>query len=217
MLRKGALFEMGFFITFEGQEGAGKTTQAQLLYEFLQETEGEEGREILLTREPGGTELTEAIRGIIMDKKHHNMSTITEVLLFLAARAQLVSEIIRPILSKGGIVICDRYIDSTIAYQAFGNELGMDFILELCKFATDNLMPDITFLLEIDPKIGLARKDSALLDRIEERGDDFHLRVKKGYDRVAKDYSERVQIIDSAQPMETIHKYIREKIQEGIL
>lgn len=201
---------MGMFITFEGQEGAGKSTQAKLLYDCLSVD-----YPTILTREPGGTELTEHIRSIIMDRAHNNMTKTTEALLFLAARSQLVEEVIRPHLSRGGIVICDRFIDSTIAYQAFGNDLGVEFITKLCDFTTSGLMPCMTFLLEVDPLIGLGRKHGEL-DRIESRPPEFHAAVKAGYQYVAETYKDRIVTIDSSLGIEDIHKTILNKVKDII-
>ena len=203
---------MGIFITFEGQEGAGKSTQAKLLCDYLLLG----GYNAILTREPGGTLLTESIRSIIMDNKNQNMSTATEALLFLAARAQLVSEIIAPHLAKGGIVICDRFIDSTIAYQCFGNELPIDTITNICNFATDNLMPDITFFLQIDPIMGLSRKNTENFDRIEQRGVDFHNKVKQGYDYLINQNQKRIKIVSSLLDIDTIHNYVVQQVSKLI-
>jgi dTMP kinase len=145
---------MGLFITFEGTEGSGKSTQARLLYERLQAR----GYPVILTREPGGTHIGEMIRRIVVDLHHTEMSADTEILLFSAARAQLVSEIIRPYLDMGGIVLCDRYADSTLAYQGYGLQRNLDDLRLITRLATGGLMPDLTFYLDLPAEEGLERK-----------------------------------------------------------
>ncbi len=145
---------MSLFITFEGPEGGGKSTQARLLYQWIQE----QGYPVILAREPGGTRIGELIRRILMDLQHTEIDTTTEILLFSAARAQLVGELIRPYLATGGIVLCDRYADSTYAYQGYG--LGRDLaeLHTITRIATGGLQPDLTFYLDIDARAGLERK-----------------------------------------------------------
>lgn len=145
---------MGLFITFEGLEGCGKSTQARLLYERLQAR----GYPVILTREPGGTRIGEMIRRILVDLQHTEMAATTEALLFAAARAQLVSELIRPYLATGGIVLCDRYADSTYAYQGYGLGRDLDELHAIIKVATGGLVPDLTFYLDLSPEEGLERK-----------------------------------------------------------
>lgn len=145
---------MGLFITFEGTEGSGKSTQARLLYERLQAR----GYPVILTREPGGTHIGEMIRRIVVDLHHTEMSADTEILLFSAARAQLVSEIIRPYLDMGGIVLCDRYADSTLAYQGYGLQRNLDDLRLITRLATGGLMPNLTFYLDLPAEEGLERK-----------------------------------------------------------
>lgn len=145
---------MGLFITFEGLEGSGKSTQARLLYERLQAR----GYPVILTREPGGTRIGEMIRRILVDLQHTEMAATTETLLFAAARAQLVSELIRPYLGTGGIVLCDRYADSTYAYQGYGLGRDLDELHAIIKIATGGLIPDLTFYLDLTPEEGLERK-----------------------------------------------------------
>ncbi|RMD78892.1 MAG: dTMP kinase, partial [Chloroflexi bacterium] len=143
----------GLFITFEGPEGAGKSTQARRLYERLQAA----GYPVILTREPGGTRIGELIRRILIDLRHTEMAPTTEILLFSAARAQLVSELIRPYLATGGIVVCDRYADSTFAYQGYGLGRDLEELRVITEVATGGLKPDLTFYLQIDVEIGLQR------------------------------------------------------------
>ena len=148
---------MGVFITFEGPEGSGKSTQARLLYERLQGL----GYPAILTREPGGTRIGEMIRRILVDLRHTEMAPTTETLLFSAARAQLVSELVRPYLNTGGIVLCDRYADSTFAYQGYGLGRDLDELQAITALATGGLMPDLTFYLDLDVEAGLRRKRAA--------------------------------------------------------
>ncbi|MFP4439205.1 MAG: dTMP kinase [Chloroflexaceae bacterium] len=148
---------MGLFITFEGLEGCGKSTQVRLLYERLQAR----GYPVILTREPGGTRIGEMIRRILVDLQHTEMAATTETLLFAAARAQLVSELIRPYLATGGIVLCDRYADSTYAYQGYGLGRDLDELHAIIKVATGGLVPNLTFYLDLSPEEGLERKQRA--------------------------------------------------------
>ena len=189
----------GKFITFEGGEGCGKSTQVKRLKEALEQ----EGVEILLTREPGGTWLSEEIRHLIKDQETDAPCDRAELLLFLAARAQLVNNVIRPALEKGVWVISDRFSDSTIAYQGYGRGLPLDAIRLTNDFACDGLKPDLTFLLDVSPEVSLERmhrRESATntsADRIEKAGDDFHARLRGGFAALAKAEPERIVTIDA--------------------
>ncbi len=204
----------GLFITMEGTDGSGKTTQSELLRDYLEE----KGFSVLCTREPGGNQISEKIRDIIIDTENKKMNPRTEALLYAAARAQLVSEVIIPTLKKGDIVICDRFVDSSVAYQGEGRKLGGEVISELNLFATDGLEPDVTFFLKIDPEMGIERKKrQESLDRIESEKIYFHKKVFYGYISLAEKFSERIKIIDASADINTIHQNITAYIEELLL
>jgi dTMP kinase len=184
----------GLFITFEGPDGSGKSTQAQSLASRLQE----EGYRVLLTREPGGTKLGEAVREILLGKAHQ-ISQRTEALLYAVARAQHVEEKLIPALARGQIVICDRFVDSSLAYQGYGLGMCLSEINQINSFATGGLKPDLTFLLDLSPQEGLARarQDRGQMDRIEERDLQFHTKVRQGFLELAKQESQRFRVIQT--------------------
>lgn len=195
----------GIFITFEGPDGSGKTTQINLLKEYLDE----KGYDIVITREPGGTRISEDIREVILDKKNVGMDRITEALLYAAARAQHVSEVIKPALAAGKAVICDRYIDSSIVYQGIGRGLGIDFIEKINSMAVQKIMPDVTLLLKIDPAEGLKRrKDSDVLNRLDLERLSFHEDVYRGYLTLESKYTDRIRSIDGSRSIEEVSKDI---------
>ena len=193
----------GNLITFEGIDFSGKSVQANFLNEALKDRK----LPVLFLREPGGTEISEKIRSVLLDNANHKMSAMTEVLLYSAARAQMVRESIIPHLEKGFVVICDRYFDSTTAYQGFGRKIDLDFIKKLNSFATEELVPDLTFLIDLDPEIALQRK-KANLDRLEKEDLEFHQRVRNGYLEIARPNTERFVIIDGKQSIEVIQDEI---------
>lgn len=202
----------GFFITFEGSEGCGKSTQSKSLYDYLKR----KGFSVIYLREPGGTKISEKIREILLDSKNDSMSAESEMLLYMAARAQVVAELIKPALLKGKIVICDRFLDSTLAYQGYG--LGMDkcLIQQIGDFVTGGIKPDLTFLMDLPVKAGLSHR-SGLKDRIEKRSLSYHDRVREGYLSLAKEEPQRIKIIkveiDKALTQENIRKIILTKIK----
>jgi len=189
----------GRFITFEGGEGCGKSTQVMRLKAALERN----GVEVLLTREPGGTWLSEEIRHLIKDQETDAPCDRAELLLFLAARAQLVKNVIRPALEKGVWVISDRFSDSTMAYQGYGRGLPLDDLRQANAFACDGLEPDLTFLLDVDPEVACRRmrqRETAThteADRIERAGADFHARLRGGFAALAKAHPERIVTIDA--------------------
>jgi dTMP kinase len=185
------------FVTFEGLDGSGKSTQAELLRERLVA----EGLDVVATREPGGTELGEGIRNIVLHGGH--VGPWAEALLYVAARAQLVDEVIRPALERGAAVICDRYVDSSIAYQGAGRELGVDRLLDLNLAAVGGLLPDRTFLLELDPSEVPARIQRHF-DRLEREGDDFRVRTAAGYRELAERFPERIVVLDGTRPADEL-------------
>ena len=197
----------GYFISFEGGDGSGKSTQIQILREFLEER----GYDVILTREPGGTPISEKIRSIILDKANSEMDDMTEALLYAAARAQLVSQIIRPALEEGKVVICDRFVDSSMAYQAYARGLG-DSVKTINAFAVGDCMPDLTILLKVNPQVGSSRIGNRERDRIELASIDFHKKVYEGYLQLEKLYPERIVGIDAADTIENISGIISERI-----
>ena len=198
--------ERGRFITFEGGEGCGKSTQVRRLREALERA----GVETVLTREPGGTWLSEEIRRLIKDQETDAPCDRSELLLFLAARAQLVRNVIRPALEAGKWVISDRFSDSTLAYQGYGRGLPLDVIRLANDFACDGLKPDLTFLLEVDPEVasrrmrGRERKTNTAADRIERAGEAFHARLREGFAALAAAEPERIVRIDANAAVERV-------------
>ena len=185
------------FVTFEGLDGSGKSTQAELLRVRLQA----DGVEVVSTREPGGTELGEGVRNLVLHGG--DVGPWAEALLYVAARAQLVDDVIRPALERGAAVICDRYVDSSVAYQGIGRQLGLDRILDLNLAAVGGLLPDRTFLLELDPD-EVASRIQRDYDRLEREGDDFRRRAADGYRRLAARFPERIVVLDAARPANDI-------------
>ena len=196
----------GLFITFEGGDGCGKTTQIKLLDEYLKN----KGYQTLITREPGSRGLGEKIREILLNYDGE-VSNVCESFLFLADRAQNVDCLIRPALSEGKIVICDRHIDSSVAYQGYGRGLDIERICKLNDIATSGLKPDLTIVLDVDVKTSLARVGSEK-DRMESAGMEFFEKVRKGYLEISKKEPERVKVVDSTQTIEEIHKQILELV-----
>lgn len=192
----------GFFITFEGIEGSGKTTQAKLLYNHLRKRK----LECVLTREPGGTRISEKIRRVILDSKNVGMSPKTELFLYFASRSQHVEEVIRPALSSNRIVISDRFSDATLAYQGAGRNLSMGTVRRLNELATGSLSPDLTFLLDLPVGEGLSRVRRT--DRIELEEEAFHDKVRKEYLNIATQEPERVVVLDGKKDKEKIHSKI---------
>lgn len=197
----------GIFITFEGVEGCGKSTQAKMLADFLKKN----GFEVLLTREPGGPKISEQIRAILLDKHNSEMLPETELLLYMASRSQHTGEWIIPALEKGKIVISDRYFDSTLAYQGAARKINLNIIDTITRFATFGLVPEITFLIDLSPEAGLKRirKDDA--DRLENESLDFHRRVREGFLKIAEK-EKRFTIIDGDKTVSQIHQIITNKI-----
>ena len=200
----------GIFITMEGPDGAGKSTQIELLKSYLTE----QGFEVLITREPGGTVISEAVRELLLDPKHKEMKPETELLLYAAARAQLVGEVIGPAIEAGKAVISDRFVDSSVVYQGIARELGVETVYEVNRPAIGEYMPDVTFLLDLPAEVGIARKkDQAELDRMEQESLDFHRKVAEGYRTLAKRDPERIKTIDATLPVDTICDMIKDKVQ----
>lgn len=204
----------GLFITFEGPEGSGKSTQLALLADWLRG----QGYEVLTTREPGGTRIGETIRSLLHDVRFTEMRPRAEILLYSASRAQLVDEVIRPALAAGQVVLCDRYADSTYAYQGYGRGLPLDWLREITDFATDGLRPDLTIYLDLEPSIGLARKVAgrAEMNRLDREQLDFHRRVRAGYLELAGAEPERWRVVAADEPLEAVQAAIRALVAEKL-
>ena len=205
----------GLFISFEGTEGSGKSTQLRLLEEHLKKS----GYSTVCVREPGGTLISEEIRHTLKhSSQNHAMAPETELLLVNASRAQLVREVIQPALAKGQVVLTDRFADSTIAYQGYGRQLALDKIAPIVQFATGSLVPDITFLLRIPVELSEQRRRSRITatqerrDRFEEQDRDFFLRVEEGYRALASAEPHRIQVIEAAASIHEIEEAIWSKV-----
>lgn len=184
----------GIFITIEGTDGSGKTTQIKLMEAYLKE----KGFDVVLTREPGGTKISEHIRSLILDVNNSEMGRITEMLLYASARAQLVAEVIKPAITAGKMVICDRFVDSSYVYQGFGRGIEANIIEDVNRAALEGLEPDITFFFDVNPEIALKRRISSTgADRIESEKMEFHLSVYSGYKKLALLHPKRIKAIDS--------------------
>jgi dTMP kinase len=196
------------FVTFEGLDGSGKSTQARLLAKAL----ADEGRDVVATREPGGTALGERIRDLLLGGT--DVSPWAEASLFAAARAQLVEEVIAPALARGADVVCDRYLDSSLAYQGIARGLGLERVLELNLRAISGLLPDRTYLLLIDPDEAARRLEGGAGDRIEREDEDFRRRVDAAYRELAGAFPERIVTIDGARPAGEIAKQVHEELRQ---
>ena len=210
---------MSLFITFEGPDGSGKSTQIQLTAQFLADL----GYDVLTTREPGGTPIGDQIRAVLHNVTNTAMCAPAEVLLYSASRAQLVHEVIVPHLKLGGAVVCDRYADSTFAYQGYGRGLEAEMLRLITQFATQNLKPNLTIYLDLDPAQGLKRKQNAnsagagewnRMDRLEL---DLHQRVRTGYLEMAQSEPERWLVIDAADSIEAVNQTIRRRLEQYLL
>lgn len=201
--------KQGFFITFEGGDGAGKSTQIKKLMEYLQG----KSFDVILTREPGGTDIGEKIRHIILDPENIEMDSVTEAMLYAASRAQHVAQVIKPAIENGKIVICDRFVDSSIAYQGYGRGLG-DSISIINSYAVGEYMPHKTFLLKLKPQAGSLRMAGREKDRIELEATSFHQKVYDGYEALEKEYPDRIVGIDASGTIEEIADEIKKHIDE---
>lgn len=202
------------FITLEGPDGSGKTSQVQPLAEYLRG----KGYTVFTTREPGGTTIGDQVREILMSMKNTGMNPRTETLLFCSARAQLVDEVIRPHLEKGDIVLCDRYADSTLAYQGYGHGNDLDLLRKVLNFATGGLVPDLTVLMDIDSEIGLGRRKSGggEWNRLDAYQLELHQRVRAGYLEMAKAEPQRWVIVDASPAPGVVQSALRQVILERI-
>lgn len=201
----------GKFITFEGCEGVGKSRQIKFLEEYLIKN----GIQYYLTREPGGTPVSEQIRSVILDGKNTTMTDECEALLYAAARVQLLKENVKPRLEKGELVLCDRYIDSSLAYQGYARGLGVDFVEKINDYAIKNFMPDYTVFLKLPPEVAFKRKGGVdKNDRLELSGIEFHNKVYQGYLDLAERYPERFIVIDASGEKEETHAKIISALKE---
>lgn len=194
----------GYFVSFEGPDGAGKST---VLKEVLNQIGSELKTQYLVTREPGGSKIAEKIRDIILDPANDKMDNKTEALLYAASRSQHVEEIIRPALKEGKVVFSDRYVDSSLAYQGAGRDLGIQEVKQINDFATDKLDPDLTFFLDLDPEVGLKRIEKlrpGQEDRLEQENLAFHKKVHAGFLKVKETYPERFVTVDATQPIDQV-------------
>ena len=203
--------QRGKFITYEGCDGCGKSTQLKLMSEYLTQ----KGIAHVFTREPGGGKISEAIREILLNGKNAEMTDECEALLYAAARAQHLKDKVEPALAQGKLVICDRYVDSSIAYQAYARGLGLDFVKKINAFAIENYLPDATVFIDLTPEAAFARKKGAdVNDRLEQAGMAFHKRVYAGYDAIAKADTNRVLRIDGNATQQEIFQNVLKKLQE---
>ena len=202
----------GRLITLEGNEGSGKSTQIRLLYELLKRR----GKKVYLTREPGGTRTSDGIRAVLLDNRNKGMTPVCETLLYMASRAQLVEEVLLPKLASGHIVLCDRWLDATVAYQGYGGGIDKDWIRSLGREVTKGIRPDLTLFLDLPLACGLRRaKSHKKADRMERKNLAFHRRVRRGYDAIAKEEPKRFRRIriSETDPVRTVY----EKIKEAVL
>jgi len=206
---------MSLFITFEGPDGSGKTTQIKLLAGYLQAL----GYDVLVTREPGGTSIGDQIRVVLHDVKNVEMACETEFLLYSASRAQLVRQVVKPHLMRGGVVLCDRFADSSMAYQGYGRELDLAAVRLITHFATEGLVPDLTVYLDLPVEVGIERKQAAHAaqagewNRLDQQSMDFHRRVRRGYLQMAEADPGRWLVIDAAQSIDDTQAVIRERLE----
>jgi dTMP kinase len=202
---------LGLFITFEGPEGSGKTTQIGLLADYLRQ----QGDDLLLTREPGGTPIGDQVRSILLNPAYAEMLPPTEFLLFSAARAQHVGQVIRPHLARGGTVLCDRFADSSLAYQGYGYQLDLDIRRAISRFATGDLVPDLTLYFDLPVEIGLRRKVGGVGDawnRMEQKEVAYHERVRAGYLAMTEQEPDRWAAVDATQDIDVVQEFIRDLV-----
>lgn len=199
----------GIFISIEGPDGSGKSTQIKNIRQFFKD----KGIDIVFTREPGGTPIGERIRAIILDRDCPEMDDMTEAMLYAAARAQHVAQVIKPALAAGKIVICDRFVDSSIAYQGYGRGLG-EPVAVINGYAIDGCVPDVTVLMKMDPRVGRRRINAEQQDRLEREKDEFHIRTYEGYLELEKKHRQRIVGIDASRSIEEIKIDIYKKLEE---
>ena len=195
--------EKGLFITFEGCEGSGKTTVSKYLYNRLKE----EGYDVIYSREPGGVDIAEQIRSVILNVRNTAMDPRTEAVLYAASRRQHLAEIVLPALKAGKIVLCDRFVDSSLVYQGYARGIGIDKVWELNQFAIDDCMPDLTLYYDVDVETGLSRvRSRGEMNRLDSENVEFHKSVRKAYQMIAEKYPERIVTIDSNRPLREVEE-----------
>ena len=200
----------GLFVSFEGIEGCGKTTQVKLLASWL----SFQGHRVLVTREPGGTPLAEKIRKVLLDSRNHSMSPLTELLLLQASRAQHLAQVIKPALSHGQIVLCDRFADSSTAYQGYGRGMDLEMVRQLNQIAVDGCWPRLTLVFDLPVEQGFARAAGRKrgFDRMEKQEQAFHQKVRKGFQTIAKADPARVKVLDGSFPPDVIQAAVRQLV-----
>jgi dTMP kinase len=201
----------GKFITFEGSEGCGKSTQSRLLYKYLKA----KGKRVIYLREPGATKISEKIRDILLDAHNDGIVPEAEMLLYMAARAQIVAELIEPALKKGVMVICDRFLDSTLAYQGYALGVSIDLIRKVGAFTTRGITPDLTLFLDLAVQHGLKHRQ-ANLDRIEMRSVNYHLRVRRGYLKLAQQEPKRIKVVKVEKDKYRTQGVIRKLVEQYV-
>ncbi len=209
--REGKIMKKNLFISIEGTDGVGKSTQIANIEKFFVE----HGIDYIITREPGGTAIGEKIRDIILDNQNSEMSDMTEALLYAASRAQHVNEVIKPAVDAGKAVICDRFVDSSLAYQGYGRRLG-ESVAVINGFAIDGYMPDLTFIICLDPEIAISRIETDEKDRLESETMDFHRKVFQGYLELEKKYPDRIVTIDGRETVDQIRDEIYFHISKAL-
>lgn len=204
----------GLFVSFEGIEGCGKTTQAMLLAKWLKSR----GHQVIVTREPGGTPLAEKIRKVLLDSRNHQMSPLTELLLLQASRAQHLAQVIIPALKAGKIVVCDRFADSSTAYQGYGRGMDLEMVKQLNQIAVDGCWPGLTLVFDLPVEQGFARaaKRKRALDRMEKQERAFHQKVRRGFKAIAKAEPARVKVLDGSFPPDVIQAAVRQLVHNRL-
>lgn len=202
------------FISFEGGEGTGKTTIITRLEEELKSS----GYDVIKTREPGGSDIAEQIRAVILKKENTKMDYRTEVLLYAASRRQHLEEIVKPALQAGKVVLCDRYLDSSLAYQGYARGLGIKEVLEINQYATEGIMPILTVFIDLDPKVGLERirKNDRVTDRLDKEKISFHEKVREGYLEVARMFPNRVKVVNGEKNKEEVYQEVKALVTDRI-
>jgi dTMP kinase len=198
----------GRFVVLDGPDGGGKSTQVALLRDALVGS----GREVLVTREPGGTAIGEKIRGILLDPAHHQMTARAELFLYMASRSQLVEEVILPAVRKGAVVVCDRFLSASVAYQGAAGGLGTENVAGIGQFCIGDAQPDLTLVLDVDFDTSLRRRGTRTADRIEQRDRAYHERVRKGFLALAESDPARYKVVDAKRGVEDVHKAILELV-----